>query len=223
MSVAGQAEYHSERSGYGGQHEYAVRTRQERFRGNVFRVVSDEVAMPGGGFGIRDYVIHPGAVGAVALDGDGRVVLVRQYRHPVGRHLWELPAGLIDVPGEPLPATAARELAEEADLVAARWDLLLDLHTTPGSSDELMRVFLARDLSPVPDEQRYTRTHEESEMAVRMVDLDEAADWVAAGEITNAACVAGVLAAARARDRGWATLRPADSPLPGRIVPPGQA
>lgn len=195
-------------------HEYAVRARRERFRGNVFRVVTDEVAMPGGGYAERDYVCHLGAVGVAALDDAGRIVLVWQYRHPLGRRMWELPAGLVDVPGELLPAAAARELAEEADLTARRWDLLVDLHTSPGCSDEVIRIFLARDLAPVPDAQLHARTHEETDLLTRRVDLDEAVRMVLAGEITNAACVAGVLATVRARDLGWTTLRPADAPLP---------
>ena len=197
-------------------HEYVVRGRQERFRGPVFRVVTDEVAMPGGGWATRDYVLHVGSVAVAALDEAGRIVLVRQYRHPVGRELWELPAGLVDVDGEPLPAAAARELAEEADLTAARWDLLVDLHTSPGYSNELIRIFLARGLAPVPDGERHARTHEETHLVVRRVQLDEAVRMAFAGEITNAAAVAGILAAARARDLGWDTLRPADAPLPGR-------
>lgn len=198
------------------EHEYVVRARHERFRGNVFRVVTDEVAMPGGGYAARDYVLHVGSVGVAALDDAGRIVLVRQYRHPLGQELWELPAGLVDVAGEPLAAAAARELAEEADLVAARWDLLVDLHTSPGCSNEFIRIFLARDLTPVPDGARHARTHEETHLVVRRVDLDEAVRMALAGEITNASAVAGVLAAARARDAHWTTLRSVDAPLPGR-------
>jgi ADP-ribose pyrophosphatase len=149
-----------------------------------------------------------------ALDDAGRIVLVRQYRHPLGRQLWELPAGLIDVPGELLPAAAARELAEEADLTAARWDLLVDLHPSPGCSDEFIRIFLARDLAPVPEALLHARTHEETHLMTQRIDLDEAVRMALSGEITNAACVAGVLATARARDLGWTTLRPADAPLP---------
>lgn len=194
-------------------HEFRVLNRTERFRGPVFRLVTDEVAMPGGGTAHRDYLAHVGAVGVVALDDDDRVVLIRQYRHPVAAHLWELPAGLIDVEGEQPPATAARELAEEADLTASRWDLLADIHPTPGASDELIRLFLARDLAPVPHHERHNRSDEEAGLVVRMVDLDEAVGMVYTGEITNAACVAGLLAAARARDLGWKPLRPADTPL----------
>jgi len=196
---------HSDAEGHG----FAVLERHERFKGTVFSVYSDLVTMPGGATAVRDYTRHPGAVGVVALDDEGRVVLVRQYRHPVGRHLWELPAGLVDQPGEASVRTGMRELAEEADLNAQRWDLLLEIHTSPGYSDEFIRIFLARDLSPVPVEQRHHREYEEADLTIRMVDLDEAVAMALRGEITNAAAVAGVLAAARARDEDWVTLRAA--------------
>lgn len=198
-----------------GEHRYEVKRRTERFSGRVFSVVTDEIVMPDGGVAARDYVRHIGAVGVVALDDAGRVVLIRQYRHAVGRTLWELPAGLIDVAGEALPAAALRELGEEADLTAGQVDLLVDLHPSPGASTELIRVFLARQLGDVPADQRHERRDEEADLEVVRVDLDRAVAMALAGEITNAACVAGVLAAARARDAGWAPLRPADAPLPG--------
>lgn len=202
-------------------HRYIVRSRAEHFAGPVIRVVTDEVEMPGGHLAKRDYMIHVGAVGVVALDGDGRVVLVRQYRHPVGQHLWELPAGLMDVDGEPLDKAAQRELAEEADLTAGRWDLLVDTYPTPGCSNEVIRLFLARDLSPVPPERRHERRDEEAGMTVHRVDLDEAVAMALRGEIVNAACLVGLLAAARARDCGWSTLRPVNFPLPrGELAPP---
>jgi len=200
-------------TGQPGEHVYEVRSRQERFTGAVFSVVSDEVTMPGGGVATRDYARHVGAVGVVALDDEGRVVLIRQYRHPLGRAIWELPAGLVDVAAEPLPAGALRERAEEVDLPAGRIDLLVDLHTSPGWSNEVIRIFLARQLSEVPAEQRHERRDEESDLELVRVDLDQAVTMALAGEITNAACVAGVLAAARARDEGFAALRPADAPL----------
>jgi ADP-ribose pyrophosphatase len=167
-------------------------------------------------------MVHIGAVGVVALDDDGRVVLVCQYRHPVGQHLWELPAGLIDVQGEALDRAAVRELEEEADLTAGRLDLLVDMHPSPGCSSEFIRLFLARDLSPVPPERRHERRDEEAGMTVRCVDLDEAVAMALRGEIVNAACLVGLLAAARARDCGWSTLRPVNTPLPRReLAPPG--
>lgn len=192
----------------GAGHTFPVLARRERFRGDVFRVLTDDVEMPGGVPAARDYVRHVGSVGVVALDDGGRVVLVCQYRHAVGRRLWELPAGLADVAGEDALATATRELAEEADLVASRWDLLVELHTSPGFSDELIRIFLARDLAAVPPASQHRRRHEEADMTVDLIPLDEAVSMAFAGEITNAAAVAGVLAAARARDLGWAPLRP---------------
>ena len=190
---------------------YRVLRREERFHGAVFSVFSDELVMPGGERAVRDYTRHLGAVGVVALDNEGQIVLVRQYRHPVGDYLWELPAGLTDMTGETALHTASRELAEEADLTAGRWDRLVDLHTSPGYSDELIRIFLARDLAPVPPDKRHQREHEEADMTVSRVDLDEAVAMVFRGEITNAAAVAGILAAARARDQSWEPLRPAES------------
>ncbi|MEU7976599.1 NUDIX domain-containing protein [Micromonospora sp. NPDC050795] len=196
------------------EHRYEVRSRQERYRGRIFDVVTEEVTMPGGGTGLRDLVRHVGAVAVVALDDAGQVVLIRQYRHPVGRHLWELPAGLMDVSGEELPVAALRELAEEADLTAGRVDVLVDLHSSPGFTNEIVRVFLARDLADVPADERHERHDEEADLQVVRIDLDEAVAMVAAGEITNASAVAGLLAAARARDTGFASLRRADAPLP---------
>ncbi len=187
---------------------YEVRQRTERLRNKVFAIVTDEVVMPDGTTAERDYMVHVGAVGVVALDNEGRVALVHQYRPAVGKHLWELPAGLIDVEGESLVDAAARELAEEADIVAVRWDLLAEVHTSPGCSNEKIRLFLARELSPVPAEHRHTRTHEEAELEVNWVPLDDAVSMALSGEITNAACLVGVLGAAHARDRDWKSLQP---------------
>jgi ADP-ribose pyrophosphatase len=189
-------------------HETVGRT--TRYSGPIFQVYSDQVTMADGHTVGRDVVENLGAVGVVALDDVGRVVLIRQYRHAVGQRLWELPAGLRDVDGEPLVNGAARELAEEADLIAGRYDLLIDLYTSPGFSSETIRLFLARSLTPVPDAERFERTDEEADIEVAWFDLDEAVAMVFRGEITNAAAVGGLLAAARARDEGWATLRPTE-------------
>lgn len=193
---------------------YLVRARNERFHGPVFSVLTDEVRMPDGQYVERDYVVHIGAVGAVAVDDQDRVVLVHQYRHPIGYPLWELPAGLIDVEGEDLLAAAQRELTEEADLAAGHWQLLTDTHTSPGFSTEVIRLYLARDLTEVPEDDRHQRHHEEAELTVARVPLDEAADMIFRGQITNAACQIGVLAAVRLRALGWPDPRPLDAPLP---------
>jgi ADP-ribose pyrophosphatase len=196
-------------------HPYRVLDRTERFSNNMFRVLTDQVEMPGGEVKARDYMVHIGAVGVVAIDDEGRVVLVRQYRHPVARRLWELPAGLIDVDGEALDRAAVRELEEEADLTAGRVDLLVDVHPSPGCSNEVIRLFLARDLSDVPEAERHDRTHEEAGLTIRRIPLAEAEAMVMRGEITNASCVVGVLTAVRAVEQGWSQLRSVDEPLPG--------
>ena len=198
-----------------GEHAFAVHHRVERFAGPMFRVVTDRVAMPDGEIAERDYLRHVGAVAVVPYDeAADEVVLVRQYRHPVGGPLWELPAGLVDVAGETLAEVAARELAEETDLTCARLDLLLDLHPTPGCSDERIRIFLGRDLRP--SAQPHPRRHEEATMVVARIPLAQAVAMVFAGEVTNGAAVAGVLATVRARDAGWAPLRAA-GPVPPAV------
>jgi ADP-ribose pyrophosphatase len=187
---------------------YEVTARVERIRNKVFTVVTDQVRMPDGEVVARDYVLHIGAVAVVALDNDDRMLLVRQYRHPVGRSLWEVPAGLIDAPGEPLADAAARELAEEADLTASSWALLADAYTSPGYSNERIRIFLARGIGQVPEIDRHTRTHEEAGLTTSWVPLDEAVGMALSGEVTNAICMIGILAAAQAKARNWSTLRP---------------
>ena len=189
-------------------------SRDARYSGPIFEVFTDRVTMSGGNTVTRDVVQAKGAVAVVALDDVGRVALICQYRHAVGARLWELPAGLRDVAGDDLVIGAARELAEEADLTASRFDLLIDLHTSPGFTDESIRLFLARDLTGVPEDERYARRDEEADLEIAWFDLDEAVAMVFRGEITNAAAVGGLLAAARARDEGWATLRPVETPEP---------
>ena len=168
--------------------------------------------MPGQTTSQRDVVVHPGAVGVVALDGD-QVLLVTQYRHPVGRRLDELPAGLLDVAGEPGLLAAQRELIEEAGYQADRWDVLVDVLTSPGMTDESIRIYLARDLRPCA---RDVQEHEELEMTSRWLPLSEAVSLALSGALENAAAVIGVLAAAEAARRGFDGLRPADAPWPAR-------
>jgi 8-oxo-dGTP pyrophosphatase MutT (NUDIX family) len=162
----------------------------------------------------REILHHPGAVTVLALDHEDRVLMIRQYRHPTGMELWELPAGLLDIAGEPPLLAAQRELAEEGDLRAERWDLLIDWFNSPGGSDETVRLFLARDVHPVADHERHERTDEELGMPTRWVPLEEARDAVLAGRVHNPGSVIGILAACLSRDLGWSTLRPPDSPWP---------
>lgn len=181
--------------------------------GRVIDLRRDVVTMPGGGTAERDVVLHPGAVGIVALDEHGRVLLLRQYRHPVRQLLWEPPAGLLDEPGEDPLAAAKRELHEEAHVRADRWNVLLDIFTSPGMSSEAVRIYLARDVTP-SDEPRHEGEHEEADMPVEWVDLDEGVRLVLAGVLHNPLAAMGLLATAHSRSDGFASLRPADAPWP---------
>lgn len=174
---------------------YEVVSSTERFSGRIIRVVTDVVRMPDGGTGERDVVRHPGAVGVVAVNDDLRVLLIKQYRHPLGTAIWEVPAGIRDVDGEDPAATAARELHEETGWTAGMYRHLLTGHPTPGCSDERFEVYLARDLREAAD--RPEVQHEETDLELRWLPLAEACEWVLDGRITNALCVCGVLAAAR--------------------------
>ncbi|MEY3734042.1 MAG: ADP-ribose diphosphatase [Actinomycetota bacterium] len=196
-------------------HPDEVLTRTEHFTGRVWSVVSDEVRLPGGAVAVRDVVLHPGAVGVAAIDERDRILLIRQYRHPVGGYLLELPAGLRDVAGEHPLRTAQRELAEEAGIEARDWNVLLDFYNSPGGSTEAFRCYLARGLSALPGGRAHTGEAEEADLPQVWVDLDRAVDAVLAGDLHNPTTVAGVLAAAAARDRGWRTLRPGGDPMWG--------
>lgn len=180
-------------------HEYRVLVSEDVYDGRVISLRRDTVAMPGGGDSVREVVSHPGAVAVVAVDDDGRVVLLRQYRHPVGRYLWELPAGLRDADGEPPLETAKRELAEEVQLAAERWSLLTTTYSTPGFCDELVLVYLAEGLRDVARPDGFTVEHEELDMTIERVPLADAVQRVFDGDIRNSAAVIGLLAAAQAR------------------------
>lgn len=186
---------------------------KEHFQGYVIKVVTDTVRMPRDEVADRDYVVHPGSVAVLALDDRDRVLMIRQYRHPTRRLMWELPAGIRDVAGEPLVTTAARELAEESGYRAGTWHTLVDLRSSPGMTDERIRVFLARDLSRIPDEENdFVHRHEEIDMPVEWVPLSDAVERALMGMIHNSPAVAGILAAYAASVEGFALLRPADAP-----------
>jgi ADP-ribose pyrophosphatase len=180
-----------------------VLSRTVRASGHVQSFVTERVDLGGaGGVVTRDFAEHPGSVGIVVLDAAGRVLLQRQYRHPVRASLWEPPAGIRDVAGEPPLVTGQRELGEEADLRAADWRELIDFYTTPGGCSEELRLYLARDLTPVPAAERFTRQEEETDLEPAWVDLDEAARLCVTGALKSPSAVVGVLAA------WWASRQP---------------
>lgn len=197
--------------------EREVLRTQQRFAGRVWSVRTDEVDFDGH-VAHRDVLVHLGAVAVIALDERERVLLIRQYRHPVGMYLFEPPAGLLDVPGELPQVTAARELGEEAGYAAGRWDVLVDLLNSPGGSSEAIRVYLARELAPLRGGRPHTGEAEESHLPRAWVPLDQARDLVLAGKVSCVSAVCGILAAWSARQAGWSTLRPADAPWPARTT-----
>ncbi|WP_336923566.1 NUDIX hydrolase [Aquipuribacter sp. SD81] len=195
---------------------YAARevVRRERLHdGMKWDVVRDTFRFDGDDVR-REYLLHPGAVSVLAMDEQERVLLLRQYRHPVRHELWELPAGLLDEVDEPPVEAARRELWEEVDLRADRLDTLVDFLNSPGGSDEAQRVFLARGVHEVPEDERYSRTAEEAGIVTAWFPLDDVIADVLAGRLQNPGLAVAVLAADAARRTGWASLRPVDAPWP---------
>ena len=199
----------SEPEGRRARHEFRTLSSRELYRGRIFALRSDEVVMPGGAKAKREVVEHFGAVAIAPLDEHNRLVLIHQYRHPLGRRIWELPAGLLDVSGEPAIETAARELAEETGLAADEWCTLVDVASSPGLTDEVVRVFLARGLSAVHRDMSID--DEEADLVIRRFAVEDAVRMAFEGEIVNGATVAGVLAT-HALLTGVAKPRPADAP-----------
>lgn len=181
-----------------------VLSSERAFEGKVWDIRREAFAY-GDGEVVREFVDHTGAVAVLALDAEERVLLIQQYRHPIRERDWELPAGLLDIAGEDPAVAAGRELEEEADLVAGSLQLLTEFYTTPGGSNESIRIYLARDLTATT--QAFDRTEEEADIRVEWVPLDDAVAAVLDGRLHNSILMLGVLAAAAARDRGWTTLR----------------
>ncbi|MEU7027609.1 NUDIX domain-containing protein [Streptomyces sp. NPDC015232] len=196
--------------------EWRVTATATPFTGKKTSVRTDDVVMPDGSVARRDYQVHPGSVAVLALDEEDRVLLLKQYRHPVRQKLWEIPAGLLDVPGENPLHAAQRELYEEAHVKAGDWRVLTDVYTTPGGCDEAVRIFLARDLAEAEGE-RFEVSEEEADMETARVPVDQLVRGVLAGELHNNCLVVGVLSlvAARSGD-GLDALRPADAEWPAR-------
>ena len=198
-------------------HEFEVTDTELLIDAPILALRRDTVTMPGGSTATREVVEHFGAVAVVAVNDSGQIAMVEQYRHTVGRRLWELPAGLLDFYGESALSTAERELVEEAGLRAENWSVLVDLVTSPGFAEEAVRVFLATGLS---ETERPEAEEEEADMDFAWVPLDQARRDVMAGQITNSIAIAGILAASevlagRAKARSTDTpfeLRPANLP-----------
>lgn len=178
----------------------------------IFNAVEDTFTFGERGETLRRvYLKHLSAVAVLAVDEQDRVLLINQYRHPVRMKLWEIPAGLLDVDGEPMLEAAQRELAEEADLQAQTWHTLLDFYTTPGANNEAIRIYLAQGLTEVPEAERHLREAEEAEITTAWVPLAEAVQAVLSGRIHNPSAANGILALHAVRT-GAGELREARAP-----------
>jgi 8-oxo-dGTP pyrophosphatase MutT (NUDIX family) len=192
---------------------WQVVERKEVARSILVTVRTDIVRTPDNDLAERDVVLHPGAVAVLALDAAGQILMIRQYRHPVGRLLWEIPAGLRDVSGEDPWATARRELVEETGYRARDWKILADYYSSPGFTNERLRVFLARDLEPVPEAERhFVPRDEEAHLLLAWLPLEVAVRKVFAGELHNGPAALAIMAGYAARSEGFDRLRPADAP-----------
>ena len=186
-------------------------------KGAVTSFAEETVLTPDGEELRRQFTLHPGAVGIIAIDDQDRVALVRQYRHPVRHRLIEPPAGLLDVEGESYVLAAQRELAEEVGLAATDWRVLAEEFTSPGGLAESMRMFLARGLSEVPAPDGFVKHGEEAHMDTVWASLDDLVDGVLGGRLHSPTLITGVLSAWAAKTRGgFDSLRPADAPWPAR-------
>lgn len=187
------------------------------YEGRVWNVVTQEVDLGPAGRVTRDFVQHPGAVAVLALrgaPGEEEILVIQQYRHPIGAREWEIPAGLLDVSGEAPNLAAERELYEEADLRASTMHVLIDYASSPGGLSEQLRIYLARDVADVPAADRFAREDEELDMPTAWAKLDDVISAAMAGKIHNPTLIVGAFAATTARSNGWSDLRPADAPWP---------
>lgn len=193
--------------------------RVDEVRGRLMRFVTDEVTTPDGHKMVREYLEHPGSVAVIAIDDQSRVAVVTQYRHPVGYKEIEAPAGLLDVAREDPLLAAQRELAEEAELAARDWRVLVDLFSSPGCSSESVRIYLARDLVQAPRPEGFVLGDEEAHMEVQWARLESITDAIFAGQLHNPSLVVGALSLATVlRENRLDTLRPGNAPWGARAV-----
>ena len=189
-------------TGYGdSRHAWPVAESTPRYASPFLSVRTDAIVDPTGEAHERVVVQPRGAVAVLALDEDSRVLLVEQYRHPVQARLLELPAGTLDVVGESARTAAERELIEEGDITAGKWEELFGLVATPGYSTERWRLFRATQLSAVPLGERAERHAEEADLDQWWMPLEDAVEAIFDGRISNALTIAAIMSEVVRRSR----------------------
>ena len=166
-----------------------INDRQIIHKGRVFQLVRENITLGNGVTADMDYVKHPGATAIVPMMDNTRILLLSQYRHSLGAHIWEIPAGTLD-PHEDIQACAERELIEETGYSANRWQKLGEITPLPGYSDERIHIFLAGDLQPAEqnlDSDEIIDVHE--------VRLEDAVEMIKTGRIQDAKTIAGLFLA----------------------------
>ena len=167
------------------------------YDGRLLHVREDQVRLPNGNQSTREYIIHPGAVAVIPVLDNGDILMVRQFRYPLDRVFWELPAGKID-PGEDLLFCGQRELEEETGYRAQEWQFATTFHPCIGYSDEAISIYLAQGLEDGthrPDEDEFVEP-------VRM-PLETALEWVRDGRISDGKTVIGLFWAEKVLRQGW--------------------
>jgi ADP-ribose pyrophosphatase len=178
------------------QRPFALLAREKRYSGRIIDLLVDRIQYPSGKEGIREVVEHPGGAVVVCLFDNDDILLVRQYRHPFGCDVTELPAGKLDKDEDPL-LCAQRELREETGYAAHRWDKLTALYATPGFCNEVLHLFLARD--PYRHDEGQALEEGESSLRVQRLPLEEAVAMIDRQEIVDGKTIAGILLAERKR------------------------
>jgi ADP-ribose pyrophosphatase len=167
--------------------ESTILSHQEVYQGKIVDLHVDTIRQASGRTTVREVVLHPGGVTAVPVLDDGRLLLIRQFRYPIGKYIFELPAGKLDS-GQPPLDTMARELEEETGYSATNLVHECSFYTTPGISNELIHFFIARNLTPCVQ-----RLEEGEHLTVEALTLEECLQKITAGEICDGKTILGIL------------------------------
>ncbi len=158
--------------------------------GRVFTTIVDDVEYPSGRQSIREVAEHPGGAVALAVFPNKDIILIKQHRYPIDKFLWELPAGKLEK-GDPPLDCARRELEEESGYSASEWKKITSIYTTPGFCNELLHLYLATNLTKLPDGRRLEEG--EQTMTMEIVSLSEAVAMIEREEIVDAKSIIAIM------------------------------